>query len=192
MVVGLGNPGPEYEASRHNVGFRVVDILAGRIGGVLSRCRYRSLCLRGSLHRAGILLIKPLTFMNESGFTVAGWQRDLCLEPDRVIVAHDDLDLPASQLRIKIGGGHGGHRGVRSIVEAMGSPGFIRVRVGIGRPRSGQDAVKHVLGSFEEQENDAIQVVVQRAADAIETLLQEGPEAAMNRFNVRDAQAYMA
>lgn len=193
MVVGLGNPGPEYEASRHNVGFRVVDILAGRVGTELSRCRYRSLCLRGSLHGAEILLIKPLTFMNDSGFAVAGWQRGLHLEPGRIIVVHDDLDLPLSQLRIKIGGGHGGHRGVRSILEAVGSHGFVRVKVGIGRPRERQDAVKHVLGFFEERENDAIQVVVQRAADAIEVLLQEGLEAAMNRYNVRDAhQSRMA
>jgi PTH1 family peptidyl-tRNA hydrolase len=193
IVVGLGNPGPEYEASRHNVGFRVVDTVAGRVGMVLTRCRYRSLFARGSLHGAQILLVKPLTFMNESGFPVSRWQQALRLEPSRIIVVHDDLDLPTSQLRIKVGGGHGGHRGVRSVLEAVGSPDFLRVKVGIGRPRDGQDAVTHVLEPFEKREGDAIQAAVQRAADAVELLLQEGLEAAMNRYNVRGApQARMA
>lgn len=193
MVVGLGNPGPEYEASRHNVGFRVVDTLAGRVDMALKRCRYRSLFAKGSLHGVQVLLVKPLTFMNDSGFTVSRWQQALRLEPSRIIVVHDDLDLPSSQLRIKVGGGHGGHRGVRSVLEAMGSPDFVRVKVGIGRPREGQDAVQHVLGSFGEREGDTIQVVVQQAADAVEVLLQEGLEAAMNRYNVRGArQARMA
>lgn len=193
MVVGLGNPGPEYEASRHNVGFRVVDTLAGRVDMALKRCRYRSLFAKGSLHGVQVLLVKPLTFMNDSGFTVSRWQQALRLEPSRIIVVHDDLDLPSSQLRIKVGGGHGGHRGVRSVLEAMGSPDFVRVKVGIGRPREGQDAVQHVLGPFGKREGDAIQVVVQQAADAVEVLLQEGLEAAMNRYNIRGArQARMA
>lgn len=191
--MGLGNPGPEYEASRHNVGFRVVDTLAGRSGMALTRCRFRSLFAKGSLHGVQVLLVKPLTFMNDSGFAASRWQQALHLEPSQIIVVHDDLDLPTSQLRIKVGGGHGGHRGVRSVLEAMGSADFLRVKVGIGRPQDGQDAVKHVLGSFEEREGDAIQGVVQRAADAVEVLLQESLEAAMNRYNVRDAhQARMA
>ncbi|MDE2179765.1 MAG: aminoacyl-tRNA hydrolase [candidate division NC10 bacterium] len=191
--MGLGNPGPEYEASRHNVGFRVVDTVAGRVGMALTRCRYRSLFARGSLHGVQVLLVKPLTFMNESGFPVSRWQQALRLEPSRIIVVHDDLDLPTSQLRIKVGGGHGGHQGVRSVLEAVGSPDFLRVKVGIGRPLDGQDAVTHVLGPFEEREGDAIQAAVQRAADAVELLLQEGLEAAMNRYNVRGArQARMA
>lgn len=188
MVVGLGNPGPEYETSRHNVGFRVVETLAGRVGMALNRCRYRSFFMRGSLHGVQVLLVKPLTFMNDSGFAVSRWQQALRLEPSRIIVVHDDLDLPTSQLRIRVGGGHGGHRGVRSVLEAMGSADFLRVKVGIGRPLEGQDTVKHVLGPFEEGEGDAIQVVVERAADAVEVLLQESLEAAMNRYNVRGAR----
>ena len=188
MVVGLGNPGPEYEASRHNVGFRVVDTLAGRVGMALNRSRYRSFFMRGSLHGVQVLLVKPLTFMNDSGFTVSMWQQALHFEPGQIVVVHDDLDLPTSQLRIKVGGGHGGHRGVRSVLEAMGSADFLRVKVGIGRPREGQDTVKHVLGPFEEHEGDAIQVVVERAADAVEVLLQESLETAMNRYNVRGAR----
>ncbi len=187
IVVGLGNPGPEYEVSRHNVGFRVVDTLADRAGVALTRCRYRSLFVRGALCGAQVLLVKPLTFMNESGFSVSRWQQALRLDPGRIIVVHDDLDLPPSQLRIRVGGGHGGHRGIRSVMEAIGSPDFLRVKVGIGRPRNGQDAVTHVLGPFEECEGGVIEAAVQGAADAVEALLQEGLETAMNRYNVRGA-----
>lgn len=187
MVVGLGNPGPEYEASRHNAGFRVVEVLAERVGTALKRRRYRSLFARGSLHGAQMLLVKPFTFMNESGFAVSRWQQALHLEPGRIIVVHDDLDLPISGLRIKVGGGHGGHRGVRSVAEALGSADFVRVKVGIGRPRQGQDAVAHVLGPFDVGEGEAIRAAAHTAADAIEVLVQEGLGAAMNRYNVRAA-----
>lgn len=193
IVVGLGNPGPEYEVSRHNVGFRVVDTLADRAGVALTRCRHRSLFARGSIHGAQVLLVKPLTFMNESGFSVSRWQRALRLEPGRIIVVHDDLDLPPSQLRIRVSGGYGGHRGIRSVIEAIGSSDFLRVKVGIGRPQDGQDAVTHVLGTFEERDGGVMEAAIQRAADAVEAVLQEGLEAAMNRYNVRGArQARMA
>ena len=185
MLVGLGNPGAEYEASRHNVGFRVVEALAGRAGITLTRRRYRSLFGRGVLHGEEILLVKPLTFMNDCGSSVAAWQQALGLEPVRTIVIHDDLDLPTSLLRIKDGGGHGGHKGIRSILEALGSADFLRVKVGIGRPLQGRDAVEHVLGPFEETEHGEISAAVERAADAVEALLQEGLEAAMNRYNIR-------
>ncbi len=185
MLVGLGNPGAEYEASRHNVGFRVVEALAGRAGTTLTRRRYRSLFWRGVLHGEEILLVKPLTFMNDCGSSVAAWQQALGLEPVRIIVIHDDLDLPTSLLRIKAGGGHGGHKGIRSVLGALGSADFLRVRVGIGRPRQGRDAVEHVLGPFEETERGEISAAVERAADAVEALLQEGLEAAMNRYNIR-------
>lgn len=185
MVVGLGNPGAEYEASRHNVGFRAVEALAGRAGAALTHRRYRSLFARGVFHGEEILLVKPLTFMNDCGSAVRAWQQALGVESPRIIVIHDDLDMPSSQLRIKSGGGHGGHRGVRSILEALGSADFLRVKVGIGRPRPGRDPVEHVLGPFEEAERGKIKKAVERAADAVEFLLQEGLEAAMNRFNIR-------
>lgn len=183
--MGLGNPGPEYERSRHNVGFWVVDTLADRVGVAVTRCRYRSLFARGLLHGSQVLLAKPLTFMNESGFSVSRWQQALRLEPGRIIVVHDDLDLPLSQLRVKAGGGDGGHRGVRSVVGAIGSPDFLRVRVGVGRPREGRDAATHVLESFDEREGEMMRGAVQRATDAVEALVQDGLEAAMNRYNVR-------
>ena len=188
MVVGLGNPGADYEESRHNVGFRVVDVLAARAGTTLKRRRYRSLFARRILHGEEILLVKPLTFMNESGSAVSAWQQALALQPARIIVIHDDLDLPLSRLRIKAGGSHGGHKGVRSILEALGGAGFLRVKVGIGRPRRDRDAVEHVLGSFERAERDEMNAAVERAADAVELLLEEGLETAMNRYNVRAAR----
>ncbi len=185
MVVGLGNPGAEHEASRHNVGFRVVEALAGRAGATLRRRRHSSLFARVVLDAEELLLVKPLTFMNDSGSSVSAWQRALGLTPHQIVVIHDDLDLPASRLRIKAGGAHGGHRGVRSIIEAIGSRDFLRIKVGIGRPRQGRGPVEHVLGPFDEAEREEIDAAVKRAADAVEVLLQEGLEAAMNRYNVR-------
>jgi PTH1 family peptidyl-tRNA hydrolase len=188
MVVGLGNPGAEYAGSRHNVGFLVVEELADRVGAAMTRRRHRSLFARGIMHGEEIVLVKPLTFMNESGRAVSGWQQALGLEPSRIIVIHDDLDLPTSGLRIKAGGGHGGHKGVRSIAEALGSADFLRVKVGIGRPHPGHDPVAHVLGSFEDVEREAVEAGAQQAADAVETLVRDGLRAAMNRYNVRAAR----
>ncbi|MGH7412414.1 MAG: aminoacyl-tRNA hydrolase [Candidatus Methylomirabilis sp.] len=185
MVVGLGNPGVDYEASRHNVGFLAVEVLADRAGAALTRRRYRSLYGRGALHSKEIMLVKPLTFMNESGSAVSSWQQALGLAPSSIIVIHDDLDLPISLVRIKAGGGHGGHKGVLSIVEALGRADFLRVKVGIGRPRPGHDPVTHVLEPFEKAERGEIEGAVERAADAVETVLRDGLQAARNRYNVR-------
>ena len=188
MVVGLGNPGAEYEASRHNVGFLAVEALAGRAGTALTRRRYHSLFARGVLRGEEVLLVKPLTFMNESGSSVSRWQQALGLAPGRIILIHDDLDSPTSLVRIRAGGGHGGHKGVRSVVEALGSADVVRVKVGIGRPRQGHDPVAHVLGRFAKAERDEIEGAVERAADAVEALLGDGLQAAMNRYNMRAAR----
>ncbi len=185
MVVGLGNPGAEYEASRHNVGFQVVETLADRAGATLRRRRHRSLFARVIFHGEETLLVKPLTFMNESGSAVSAWQQALGLTPVRIVVIHDDLDLPTSRLRIKAGGASGGHKGVRSIMEALGSGDFLRIKVGIGRPRQGRDPIEYVLGPFEQDEREEINGAVERAADAVEVVLQEGLQVAMNRYNVR-------
>lgn len=185
MVVGLGNPGEAYEASRHNVGFRAVEALANRVGAAFGRERHRSLFTRAALHDKEVLLVKPLTFMNDSGVAVSMWQQAFGLETNQIIVIHDDLDLPISQLRIKTRGGHGGHKGVRSIRKALGGGDFLRVKVGIGRPSPGRDPVEHVLGPFEVTEQGEIEKAVEQAADAVELLLREGVQAAMNRYNIR-------
>lgn len=188
MVVGLGNPGAEYADSRHNVGFLVVEELADRIGAAITRRRHHSLFSRAIMHGEKIVLVKPLTLMNESGQAVSGWRQALGLEPSRIIVVHDDLDLPTSRLRIKAGGGHGGHKGVRSIAEALDSADFLRVKVGIGRPHPGHDPVGYVLGSFGDVERKEVGKAAEQAADAVETVVRDGLREAMNRFNARGAR----
>jgi PTH1 family peptidyl-tRNA hydrolase len=183
MVVGLGNPGVEYEGSRHNAGFLAVDLLADRSGGARWRRRYRTLYARTMLDGETLLLLKPLTFMNESGSAIVRWREALGLPVDRIIVIHDDLDLPAASVRVKAGGGHGGHKGVRSVMERLGSGDFIRVRVGIGRP--GPDPVGYVLGHFADAERPVMEEAIARAADAVEAVVRVGVERARNRYNLR-------
>lgn len=187
LVVGLGNPGPEYAATRHNVGFMVLDRL-----GEAVRAKWRRTAgpaLEAAAEESGrpLRLLKPLTYMNLSGRAVAAAARRLGLAPGEVCVVHDDLDLPLGALRLRPDGSAGGHRGVLSIIEHLGSPDFIRVRVGIGRqPQS--DAVSHVLSPFSAAEWEAVRPAVERAAEAVRTIAREGLEAAMNRFNRRGSR----
>jgi PTH1 family peptidyl-tRNA hydrolase len=169
--VGLGNPGRSYERTRHNVGYLVADELARRHGGSWRRKKKTEAAPVG-LEDA--TLVKPTTFMNNSGSALAGYRAE------DLIVVHDDLDLEAGTVRVKVGGGAGGHNGLRSIIEHLG-PEFVRVRVGIGRPPMGVTVTDYVLSRMDAAVRDA----VSRAADAVEAVVEEGPEAAMNRFNVR-------
>jgi len=171
--VGLGNPGRSYERTRHNVGFLVADELAKRHGGSW-RAKKKAEAASLSLGRKNITLLKPSTYMNNSGAALVGY------EAVQLIVVHDDLDLPAGVVRVKFGGGAGGHNGLRSIVQRLGSD-FFRVRVGIGRPPVGMTVTDYVLGRMDQ----AVKQTVSLAADAVEAVLEDGPEAAMNRFNVR-------
>jgi PTH1 family peptidyl-tRNA hydrolase len=178
ILVGLGNPGAEYATSRHNAGFMVVDTLAARWRVPLSvHAGVRS--GHGVVAGQPALLIEPQTFMNRSGDAVAAF---LPAVDDRLVVIYDDLDLPSGRLRIRPRGGSGGHRGVASIVERVGQD-FARVRVGIGRPPAGSDAVGHVLDPLPADELAGFRAAVARAADAVEYLIGSGIEAAMNRFN---------
>ncbi|MBI2370912.1 MAG: aminoacyl-tRNA hydrolase [Deltaproteobacteria bacterium] len=181
--MGLGNPGPEHRGSRHNLGFEVVDQLARAHGIAFTRKVYRSAVGRGLIAGAPVALAKPLTFMNLCGEAV----RDLCVaygaKLEELIVIHDDLDLELGCLRIKLGGGDGGHRGMRSILEELGRDEFIRVRIGIGRPPEGVDPTEHVLAAFEAAERVAADAAVSRAAEAVPVILEAGYLAAMNRFN---------
>jgi len=188
VVVGLGNPGPEYERSRHNVGFLVVDELVRRGEAGPFRVRFDSFYLRIRIHREEILLVKPQSFMNASGRPVRAWLDALQLPPSRLIVVHDDLDLPLGRLKITRGGGHGGHRGVRSLQEALGTSDFPRVKVGIGRPPAGLDPVAYVLAPFDPAEVEEVAVAIGNAADAVEVVVVRGLEAAQNRFNVRSKE----
>lgn len=177
--MGLGNPGPAYARTRHNAGFLVVDALAARWGVSFRRTR---LALEA---RSSIPLIKPLTFMNLSGQAVQAYQARLGVAPSEILVIHDDLDLPLGRLRFKAGGGDGGQRGVRDIIARIG-PNFMRLKVGIGRPPPGWRVEAWVLSRFQEAELARLERVIAAAADAVELLLAEGLEAAMNRYHALD------
>jgi PTH1 family peptidyl-tRNA hydrolase len=182
LVVGLGNPGREYEDNRHNVGFMVVDELARRHGGSWrGKFSGRVADVRIDDHRVGLL--KPETYMNESGRSVQAAAAFYKLEPDAILVVHDESDLDTGRLQARSGGGLAGHNGLRSIARELGSPEFLRLRVGVGRPERGdrRPLADYVLSDFEPHEDrDAI---VARAAEAVETLDAEGLDAAQRRFN---------
>lgn len=182
LVVGLGNPGPRYAGTRHNAGFLVVDLLAERIGG---RFRSRGRCdvLEGRLADAPLVLAKPRSYMNESGGPIAAVSRFYKVPVDRLTIVHDDLDLPFGTLRLKRGGGDGGHNGLRSATAVLGSREYARVRFGIGRPPGRQDPADYVLRDFSAAERKELGYLVDRAADAVEALLSDGLEAAQNAFN---------
>jgi len=178
LIVGLGNPGREYALSRHNIGFLVIDLLKERWGIKLRPWR-ESLLGEGE----GILLAKPLTFMNRSGEAVEGLQREWGIPIERILIVHDDIDLPFGRLRIKRKGGAGGHRGVESIILLLGRDDFPRLKIGIGRPPPQQEVTDYVLGRFSEEEYKTLPSLLERAKDAIYTIISEGLEQAMNLFN---------
>lgn len=184
LIVGLGNPGAEYDLTRHNVGFEVVDTLAGRAGLALRRHkRGQSSAGQARLTGQPTVLAKPLTFMNNSGAAVAGLSSYYGVEPERIVVVHDDLDLPLGGLRLKRGGGDGGHNGLKSIRSSLGTGDFLRVRVGIGRPPGRMDPAAFVLRRFAAAERPEADLMVVDAADAVESVITEGLATAQNRFN---------
>jgi PTH1 family peptidyl-tRNA hydrolase len=176
VVVGLGNPGRSYERTRHNAGYLVVEELARRHGGSWRR-KKKSQVADVSLGPKNVTLLKPTTFMNNSGSALAG------LRAETLILVHDDLDLDPGTVRVKVGGGAGGHNGLRSTIQNVG-PDFVRVRIGVGRPPEGarMTVTDFVLGRMDAAVKDALP----RAADAVEAILDEGTEGAMNRFNARN------
>ena len=185
LVVGLGNPGPEYAGTRHNVGFMVVDRLAGRHRIAIKSSQHGARVGEGVIADEPVALVKPLTFMNLSGRAVAPLANRHSLQPSNVLVVYDDADLPVGKIRVRARGSAGGHGGLKSIIAALGSSEFPRVRIGIGRSSSG-DLVDHVLSGFRGNERELIDLAIDRAADAVEHALTHGIEAAMNRFNSSD------
>lgn len=180
LVVGLGNPGPRYEATRHNVGQLVVDELAARRGVGFKTHKANARVAETWLRPGGakLILAKPNTFMNVSGGPVAGLARFYGVEPARVVVVHDELDIPFDTIKLKAGGGHGGHNGVRDVAKALDSVDFARVRVGIGRPQGRQDPADWVLQPFGAIERGTLPVLVGDGADAVEQLIADGLVAA--------------
>ena len=186
LVIGLGNPGPAYASTRHNAGFLVATLLAERLGARFKPFRGaggRAQVVEARLAGAPVVLARPQSFMNESGGPVASIARFFKVPADRVIVVHDDLDLPFGALRLKRGGGDGGHNGLRSITASLGDRDYLRVRLGIGRPPGRQDPADYVLRSFSSAERKELGYHVDRAADAVEALLGDGLEAAQNAYN---------
>jgi PTH1 family peptidyl-tRNA hydrolase len=185
LVVGLGNPGPRYESTRHNVGQMVVDELARRRGATFRSHRANARVAETWLApgRSKLVLAKPNSFMNVSGGPVSGLAAFFGIDPERIIVVHDELDIPFDTIKLKIGGGHGGHNGVRDVAKALDTPEFTRVRVGIGRPPGRQDAADWVLDPFGTTERAQLPLLIGDAADAVELIVGEGLLAAQQRFH---------
>ncbi|MDN4641497.1 aminoacyl-tRNA hydrolase [Agreia sp. PsM10] len=185
LVAGLGNPGPGYAGNRHNVGQMVLDELASRIGSKFGRHKTNSTVAEGFLRPGGpkLILAKPNSYMNNSGGPVSQLLNFYSLAPSRLIVVHDELDIPFDTVRLKSGGGPGGHNGIRDIISAAGTPEFIRVRVGVGRPPGRMDAADFVLRDFSGTERQALPNLLVDAADAVEKIADDGLTAAQQQFH---------
>lgn len=183
LVVGLGNPGPQYAANRHNVGAMCCDVLAAELGLRFKRDRSRTMAATGTMVGHGIVLAKPMTFMNTSGGPVASLRAFYKLPESRIVVIHDELDLPFGTIRLKLGGGDNGHNGLRSVTAALGTRDYHRVRIGIGRPPGRMDPADFVLRSFSAAERADLPEIIARSTDAVRTLLTSGLAAAQNQFH---------
>lgn len=189
LIAGLGNPGRRYQDTRHNVGFRVIDELQRRHMQSGYQTKFGGEVVAGLIHNERVLLIKPMEFMNKSGFAMQRASQFYDVSPEKTLVIHDELDLPTARIRLKRGGGHGGNNGLRSIIDQLGSNDFLRIRIGIGKPlkASGEagegSGADYVLSKFPTNEERAIDEAIKRAADAAEAIVAEGMTVAMNNFN---------
>jgi PTH1 family peptidyl-tRNA hydrolase len=186
LIVGLGNPGPKYLLSRHNAGFLVVDILAREENIGIKTVRFDSLFGRGSISGVPVLLAKPQTFMNLSGAAVEKLVRFFKIDIEDIIIIHDDLDLSFNDVRVKMGGGDGGHKGLRSVIDHLDSPEFVRVRLGIGKSSEKEMIENYVLERFSEDELNLLPDITTKAFNAVIEVVSSGAHAAMNKFNVRE------
>jgi peptidyl-tRNA hydrolase, PTH1 family len=189
LVVGLGNPGRRYHATRHNIGFAVSDELARRQGAAFEQSRANALQARVGLGPSAVLIVKPLTMMNLSGDAVADLANFFKIDPADILAVADDVNLPLGRLRLRANGSAGGHNGFRSIIERLGTDMFPRLRIGVGRGDPRRELADHVLARFDDNEVADVETSVARAADAVECFTAEGIEAAMNRFNKWEAPA---
>ena len=183
LIVGLGNPGREYRENRHNVGFRTVDALAAKMGVAFTRRQSDALYATGNVGQAPVVLAKPQRYMNLSGRPVASLTRFYDIPLERLLVIFDEIDLPLGTLRLRPEGGTAGHGGMQSIVEALGTQAFPRLRIGVGRPPGRKGAANYVLQDFDEDEQPMLTETIDRAVAAVEVFVLEGIDAAMNRFN---------
>lgn len=185
LIVGLGNPGKEYEKTRHNAGFDAVDCLADKLGISIGERKYRGFCGRGTAGAEKIVLLKPQTFMNASGESVRAAADFYKLSPERIIIVYDDVCLETGQLRIRAKGSAGGHNGIKSIIAHLGSQDFPRLKIGVGAGSGQADLVDHVLGRFSKEDRPVMEEAFRQAAGAVEMMIEDGLEAAMNRYNGR-------
>ena len=183
IIAGLGNPGGKYENTRHNVGFHVIDTLADRMGIRVDEKKHFALCGKGILAGERVVLLKPQTYMNNSGQSLRAAADFYKVEPEQIIVISDDIDLEQGQLRIRLKGSAGGHNGLKSIIQHLGAQDFPRVRVGIGGKPEGWDLADYVLGQLKGNDAETMQTAYHTAADAVEVMISEGGDIAMNRYN---------
>lgn len=184
LIIGLGNPGKKYQSTKHNVGFRVVDRLAGRKGIKLKRRRLGKVQIgEGRIGTDRIAIAKPLAYMNRSGSVVRKLIGELEVPLDHLIVVHDDLDMECGRIKIKEGGGHGGHKGVKSIIEHVGSPDFLRIKVGIDKPETPDEGADYVLSPFDDEQLPLVEESIAQASKAIEAIIVSGKAKAMSMYN---------
>lgn len=185
LIAGLGNPGPGYSGNRHNVGQMVLEVLGARLGGKFGTSKARAVVLEGRLGIGGprLVLAKPLTYMNLTGGPVSQLAKFYGIEPDHVVAVHDEIDIPFNTIKLKIGGGEGGHNGLRDISKALGTQEYLRVRVGVGRPPGRQEAADYVLRDFSTAEKKDLAILLEEAADAVETVVLDGLVPAQQKFH---------
>ncbi|MGD1987256.1 MAG: aminoacyl-tRNA hydrolase [Desulfobacterales bacterium] len=186
LIVGLGNPGAQYENTRHNVGFMVADKLAGEFGISVTKNKFEVRYGSGTIGDQAVMLAKPMAFMNRSGWPVQKLAAYFKINSKDVIVIHDDIDLAFGRFKIKEKGGHGGHKGLKSIIQAVGQDAFVRLRIGVGRSETGNSVSDHVLGPFDNKESKLLDAIINRARDAVVTILTEGTKVGMNQYNTKD------
>ncbi len=186
LIVGLGNPGRSYQDTRHNVGFMIADKIAGDFGISFSKKKFDTVYGRGLIEDNEILLVKPLAYMNRSGPPVQQLARYYRIQSKDMLVIHDDIDLAYGRLKIKEKGGHGGHNGIRSLIDAFGGGDFLRLRIGVGRSETGSDVTGHVLGKFSAQQIQFLDRIIKNARNAVVTILSHGTKVGMNLFNGKD------
>ncbi len=187
FLAGLGNPGKEYEQNRHNIGFMVLNRFAAKYGENFSKYEKQALIAKFPVEKKRLILVKPQTFMNRSGQAIVPLVRYYKIPLENMLIAYDDIDLPFGLIRIRPSGGAGGHNGLASIINQLGTNIFPRMRVGIGRPPGKQNAASYVLKNFSASEIDILEIILEKSCEAITVFLQDGIEAAMNRFNSSSA-----
>jgi PTH1 family peptidyl-tRNA hydrolase len=185
LIAGLGNPGKEYENTRHNVGFLTVDKIAENVGVKISKKGFQSLYNLGEFENNKVLLLKPQTYMNNSGNALREAKDFYKIDMDKIIVVHDEMDLPLGRIKLKKDGGSAGHNGIKSIIANIGSDDFSRVRIGVGKPYDKNNVIKHVLSVFSKEERQKLPEVIESARDCVFEIIISGIEKAMNKFNIR-------